>query len=440
MDALPESSVPLRVRRWLGWLHAPLLIQRGTVRRTFCIAAALLTTAFWAAMTRRMQPMFSVPDSVSYVRLATGDVSHVMQPWASRQLGALVVRGLAVLLHLSIQDAFLVEAVVALFVTLLVVDWLLLRAAAPRWMLLAVAVLPSWAMLVQYLALPDLWYAAIIALLLVSLEREWLWTACLMMLPLMLSRESTSLALLCFLVAVWRRVSWVQRAAAVGAAVAGAVVVSRLAAGAMSNAEQIPQALYLFAKVPWNFMRNVLGVIPWSNVNTDLCKVPVWSMRVHAGSVQAVGVCGVSFDQQMAAVTAAMMQFGLLPPLFLAAWMRRRIRGDDSVLLRFCLIYGGACFLLAPLLGAGFAHLVGYAWPLLLVAGPLLLMDVVGSESWNGKCAAAALSFCALHLGLCATADWFPPMWVRTVVDMAFWAAGVWAVRAWLARPTANSY
>jgi hypothetical protein len=412
----------------LGWLHAPLQAWPRAVRRVVVVAAALLATAFWAAMTRRMQPVFSVPDSASYLRLATGDVAHVMQPWASRQLGVLVVRALAAMLHVTVRQAFLIEAAVALFVTLLVVDWLLLRADAPRWMLVAVAVLPSWAMLVQYLALPDLWYAAMIAVLLVTLEREWLWAACGMMLPLMLSRESTSLTLLCFLFAAWRRLRWGQRVCAVSAAALGAVAVSRLAAGAMSNVEHIPQALYLFAKVPWNFMRNVLGVLPWSNVNTDLCRVPVWQMPLHAGSVQAVGVCGVSMQQQVAAVTAAMMQFGLLPLLFLAVWLQRRMRRDDSVLLRFSLVYGGACFLLAPVLGAGFAHLVGYAWPLFLVAGPLLLGEVNG----EGRRSAAAIGFFALHMGLCATADWFPPVWVRTVVDLAFWAGGVWTLRMWL--------
>jgi hypothetical protein len=398
------------------------------------VGAAVLTTALWAMMTRRMQPLFSVPDSSSYLRLALGDVAHVMQPWASRQLGVLVVRGLAAMLHVSVRQAFVIEAAVALLVTLLVVDCLLVRANAPRWMLVAVAVLPSWAMLVQYLALPDLWYAAMIAVLLVLLEREWLWAACVMMLPLMLSRESTSLTLLCFLLAAWRRLRWAQRATVVGAAVVGAIVVSRLSAGAMSNVEHIPQALYLFAKLPWNFMRNVLGVLPWSNVNTDLCKVPVWSMPLHISSVQAVGICGVSFQQQMAAVTAAMMQFGLLPLLFLAVWLRRRMRRGDGSLLRFTLIYGGACFLLAPLLGAGFAHLVGYAWPLFLVAGPLLLCEVSGEGSWRGSM--AAIGFFALHLGLCATADWFPPVWMRTAVDVAFWATGVWTVRVWLRAAT----
>jgi hypothetical protein len=409
-------------------------------RRGVVVSAALLTTAFWAVMTRRMQPVFSVPDSASYLRLATGDVAHVMEPWASRQLGALVVRAMAAMVHVSVRQAFLIEAAVALFVTLLVVYWLLLRANAPRWMLVAVAVLPSWAMLVQYLALPDLWYAAMVAVLLVLLEREWLWAACVMMLPLMLSRESTSLTLVCFLFAVWRRLSWAQRVAAVSAAVVGAMVVSRLAAGAMSNVEHIPQALYLFAKVPWNFMRNVLGVLPWSDVNTSLCKVPVWSMPLPVGGVQAVGVCGVSMHQQMAALTAAMMQFGLLPLLFLAVWLRRRMRREDSALLRFSLIYGAACFLLAPLLGAGFAHLVGYAWPLFLVAGPMLLRKVSGEKGWRSKQSAAAIGFFVLHLGLCATADWFPPMWVRTTADAAFWAAGLWALRLWMAEPITQSY
>jgi hypothetical protein len=60
------------------------------------------------------------------------------------------------------------------------------------------------------------------------------------------------------------------------------------------------------------------------------------------------------------------------------------------------------------------------------------LREVIGEEGWNAKGLVAAFGFFALHLGLCATADWFPPMWVRTLVDVVFWVGGVWSVREWL--------
>ncbi len=278
------------------------------------------------------------------------------------------------MLHLSIHGGFFVEAGISLLVLLAVVCWLMLGTAAPRWMLVAVVVVPTWVTLVQNLVFPDLFYAALLALMLLLLAREHLFAAALMMFPLMLTRESTSLTLLCFLLAAWSSLRWRDRIAAVVAAVAGSVVVSRLAAGAQPNVEHLPEAIYMLAKIPWNFLRNVLGVLPWSDANTELCKVPVWSFPFHFGPVHALGVCGVSFHQQLVAIDVTLGNFGLLPMLLVWLWWRgRRDEGQKrSLLLRFTLLYGAVSFLLAPVIGAGFLHLVGYAWPLFLVALPQL--------------------------------------------------------------------
>ena len=177
--------------------------------------------------------------------------------------------------------------------------------------------------------------------------------------------------------------------------------------------EHLPGALYMLAKIPWNFLRNVLGVLPWSDANSELCKVPVWSFPFHLpfhwGSVHALGVCGVSFQQQLVALDVTLGNFGLLPLLLLWLWLRiprqRNANNDRSVLLRFALLYGAVSFLLAPVLGAGFLHLVGYAWPLFLVALPRLFAPC-DPTSWTDRRSWAAVGFFVVHLAVCGAAYW----------------------------------
>jgi hypothetical protein len=411
------------------------------------VVAVLSSAALALVIVAHMEPLFAVSDAPFYVSIAKGDTAHVMQPWASRQLGALLVAAMAHVLHWTIERSFILEGVLSLLITLGAIYGLMLYTAAPRWMLLAVAVLPSWIPLVQYLALPDLWYAALLAIVFLLLARGQFTAAALMMFPLMLSRESTSLTLVCFLAAGWKRLHWGQRIAAIAAAGAGSAVVGRLTASSQANIEHLPEAIYMFAKVPWNFMRNVVGVVPWSNVDTDLCRVPVWSMRFHYHSVQRVGVCGFSWMQQLVSLEVVLTSFGLLPLLLGFLWWRHRRFPARSFLLRFSLLYGAACMVLAPVLGAGFQHLEGYAWPLFLVALPLLFDEFPGAEFSITQASlgltprfsvkrreAASAGFFALHVTACAISYWLTLL-PQIAAGAGLWIAGFLLLRQWWGTP-----
>jgi hypothetical protein len=411
--------------------------------RWLALVVAVLIGVGWTLVQVRLPTVFHSPDSSHYLKIAAGYTELVEQPFTSRQLGPRVAAWLAKLLGGDLQGGFLLQGFLSLAFAIGVTCWLALRSAAPRWMLLAMVLVPSWAVLVQYLVLPDLWYAGLLAALLVLLQREWYVAAALWMLPLMLSRESTSLTLVCFLVAAWpmlKQRRWLVTAMAVVAAVVGSVVVGKLAAGSRPNAEHLPQTVYMFAKLPWNFLRNVVGLMPWSDANRDLCTVPVWSVPVSlpfhlGGSVHALGVCGFSFMQQLLALEGTLTNFGLLPLLTAMVWWRTGVLRSGrglvrSVLLRFALLYGGVSFLLAPLLGAGFVHLMQYAWPLFLVALPGLFDELVvgvmtARRMW------ASVGFFALSLGVPAIERW-PDFGQRLGMGLAVWTAGYWLLRVWL--------
>jgi len=358
---------------------------------------ATATAMGFALATRRIYGSFwKQPDASWYLLLARGKGSEVIQPFASRQLYALSVRGLAAVLGWPVGRAFVAVGVVCLVFTLAVIFRLMVRTGAPRWMLGAAAVLPFWPQMLAGLVLPDIWYAALLAVLLLLLERRWWWAAAAMMLPLMVSRESTSLTLVCLLLAGWRELRWPRAAFAVLCTGAGGWIVHALTAGGPGNSEKLPQAVYLLAKVPWNGMRNLLGIQPWSNLYPFLCQRPRWLWAVHLGPVRALGVCSVNGMEPVMALIAEVTVFGVLPALAIVLWWRQRGQRED-VLLRFCVLYGGLGFLLAPVLGTAVGRLVGYGWPLPLVAAPILAGRLSGG--WRaGGLLAAHFALCLLAL------------------------------------------
>jgi hypothetical protein len=245
----------------------------------------------------------------------------------------------------------------------------------------------------------------------------------------MFARESTSLTLVCFLIALWSSLRWVHRLTAVVATVAAAMVVGHLTRFSPPNMEHLPPTFYMLAKVPWNLLRNIGGVLPWSNVNMELCTVPRWSVPLHFGPVRGVGFCGFRHTDQYALVSAVLTQFGLLPLLMAWLWWQHRRVTGRSPLLRFVLLYGAASFVLAPMLGNWMAHLEGYAWPLFLVGLPLLFNEFDATPR-TPRQKLAGVGFCALHLaayGVSHIVD-YP---IQIGLELAVWFAGYRMLRLW---------
>jgi hypothetical protein len=406
------------ISRW----SPPVRFLAGFIAIACCISRAIYVVA-------HSESVFVTGDARFYLGIANGDYSQVMQPFASRQLGALMVVALVRMLHWTVERGFLVEGALSLVIMLAAIYYLLLRTTAPRWMLFAIALVPFWAYLLQDLVLPDLWYSALLAVMLLMLAGEHMLAAALMMFPLMLSRESTSLTVGCFLIAAWGCLRWRDRIIAVVSTLAGAVIVSHLAARAQPNMEHLPQVVYMLAKIPWNFMHNVLGIVPWSNVNPEFCTVPTWTMPLHLGPVHVIGVCGLSLLGWMEMAQALLTNFGLLPMLVACLWWRRRSFATRNVLLRFTLLYGTVSLLLAPMLGTWVIRLIGYGWPIFFVALPLLF-DGFSETSLTGSRAAASMGFFGVHLLLFYVSyRWF---WLPQIgIDLLLWTIGFFLLRHW---------
>ena len=372
------------------------LAELSAVRRRLTLAGFLLTVppiAITAALS--MGHIFDQADTTHYLNLAAG--RPALLPFASRQLGPLLVRELVRLTHLSVEQAFFIEGTLALLFFVGTVAFLLVRSGSPRWMVPALAGMFFWTLVYNGLVLPDLFYAALLCVFLLLLRGRHMLAAACMMLPLAAARESTLLTLVCLLAAGWRRLRWYEAAVAVAGTGTGMGLARHLAANALPNTEGISPALYLVAKIPWNLLKNFFGIDLWANVYRS-CEVPRWQMPLHLGPLTAIGVCRFGWRYPVWLAFEAMAIFGLLPLLLVKLRRVRMPSGDDreQVLLRFCVIYGVISFCMAGLLGEAFGRLFGYSWPLFLVALPMLL----GASGANFRSGRAAVVFLLLHLSL----------------------------------------
>ncbi len=365
------------IARWDSRLLFQPLNTIPPRQRVAVAAVCTLLTAGWSwSRNANLRYAWTLPDVMYYVDMAKGRYDLVPAPFSARPLAPLLAHVVSSLTHGSVESGFACLAALSLLFALAAVFGLAVRTSAPRCTLLLLAAVPFWPQLLGNAGLPDPLYAALIAGLLLALHADRLHLCAALMLPLMLARESTWLALLCLLAVTWPgarrpRVGLL----ALGCAAAGALLVRHLSAGGLPNPEHLPGALYMAGKLLANTARS-FGLTPWSNVYPELCSTPAWQATLHLGPVRSIGVCQLSSEGPLEAVSGGLTVFAVLPLLALLLPAARRLSlGRTSVLTRFCILYGAISFLLAPSLGTWYTRLFGYGWPLFLVALPRLLGD-----------------------------------------------------------------
>jgi hypothetical protein len=106
-------------------------------------SAFAVVTLLSVAITWKLRSVFQESDAAQYLAMANHRKDLIMLPFASRQLGILIVQAFAHLFHLSIDLSFFLEGALCFAVFLGTVLYLLVRSGAPRWMLPAIAGLSS---------------------------------------------------------------------------------------------------------------------------------------------------------------------------------------------------------------------------------------------------------------------------------------------------------
>jgi hypothetical protein len=355
------------------------------------------------------------PDAGYYRLLALGQRSLVPAPFSARILGPAVAGWAGRVSGLGVDTGFLLLGIACLVALLALIAGLLWSWRAPAVIFAAIFLMPFWVDIFHDYYLPDLLHATILAAILLCLLFGHTSLALLLLLPAYLARESTVLVALCLLFAGWRRIP--LRTAAIGllALAAGGLLSRHYGQGGPASVHGMSGGVYIAGKIFWSFFKNVLGLPLWSNTLPE-CN-PIWAAPLphgfHLGAIQAIGLCQPSSWGPSRLLLAWFGIFGIGPAL--AFVLRRQIVSSAppaslelipglSIVLRFCLVYGGISILITPLLGASADRLVAYGWPFYFVALPWFVFRANGRGVNLGTQRSVAILL--LHLLTCWLA-WF---------------------------------
>jgi len=339
-------------------------------------ALALVLLSGW-----RMGMPTVVPNSTEYVEVAKGHAESVARPFSSRLLHPWTAMAL-MRSGLSLENAFTAVAWAALGVLVACTAGTVFGFGGVRW---AWPLLLWCPILVEYFCaayMPDLFHAALLAGLWLALMRaEPL--AYPILVALLLCRESSVLAVFVVtLYFLWRQRYW-QAAGAVVAAVFGMVLVGLVAPAGSQNIHHFSTGSYIALKSVWNFLSNWLGLRLWQPAFA-LQSVSPWGCPNPLLTVRLLGVSSplVVCDWRPETIVATWTNFFGVMSIscaFLAAGWRALYAGRNERRCQVALaigVYGLLAGVVGTFTGTATYRLVGYGWPLLWIAVPVLFLTV----------------------------------------------------------------
>ncbi len=355
-------------------------------------------------------------DSSSYLILMQNKWALVHQPFSSRFLHAELVWLLTRFVHISIRSAVVLVAVASLSLFVLGMDRIFARLRVPSLLLVPVLVCIGFMETFRLVYMPDLFYSLLLVGLFLLLMDGRLLMSVLMVFVLFCARESTLVlgVVLVILSIQWcrktstrfdaraaGRVQWGWPVAFCVATTAGFLFNRYITSKSASNMHEMNGTMYLVGKVPFNFMKNVLGIAPWTDTlvategDQPLHQWPV-PHGLHLGAIHRIGIAEVSARYPLRWLVNLLSMFGvLLTVVFRQAvlnivavgrgltggWRRLRaiVQGAIRVVLnepfysQVAVAYGIISLLIAPFLGTAVHRYIYYAWPAFWITGVRLL-------------------------------------------------------------------
>ena len=326
------------------------------------------------------------PDSDHYIELAKGNSQNVEKPYSQRILHPFVVRVFSKLTGATVEQGFLASAVTGLIVLSVGIPAILGLSGYRNFFILPLLLTPFLIQLFTDYYLHDLFHAALVATFFVGLRYK-PWVALIMLLPLYLTRESTFVLALCLLAFALHHRDWRFSVSVVLISAAGLGMVFIAGDVGQSNIHQMATPVYASLKVPFNFLRNVLGLPLWANTIT-YCS-PVWESGIPGwlplGSVHSIGLCNYDYHRPVTTLAELLTIFGIAPSVVLYAALLSRARFKRTLMnlplwLGVAITYGSVSFVIGTSIGPATSRLIGYGWPVFWIVVPIILMQVFNSD------------------------------------------------------------
>ena len=345
----------------------PVVIGGGIIRQYL---PSLVATFFVVAAGFGGPAM--VADSNYYIDMALGHRRTVPAPFSQR----VAYPTIAGWLHhagLPISMSFALLGVLALAVFCVAIRVLL--RDLPGIAVIALLVLPFVIDAYRDAYLPDLAFAALLACFLIVLRARLAWWVPLLLVPLVLVRESILAVCVVLAIVAWRRSNRELAGAAAVALIASYGVSTMAGIGGAPSRHNVGGPLYLLGKIPYNGVKNLTGFEFATNDLSECGTVTQFHLPFSIGNIDSVGLCPFNVFFPAWTLSLWLALFGLGPALLLACLRHPRNGGERPIWLQVALWSGLLTYLAAPLLGSSVDRLVAYGWPAFLVVMPLLLFD-----------------------------------------------------------------
>ncbi|MEM2352370.1 MAG: hypothetical protein QXT26_08195 [Thermoproteota archaeon] len=323
-------------------------------------------------------------DSKYYKDIAEGRIYNVVKPFSNRILHPIIVGMMRKFFGINTDLSFFVVGVLSLIVLVLGVS-LIAKSIIPYPAVIAFLLSPFLLQLFRDYYLPDIFHAAILALFFVCLLHSKTRMALLCLFLLHLTRESTLLLTLIILILGLHRRLWEITVGAILVAVVGIIITSYVANLGQPNIHDLNDVVYMLFKVPYNFLRNVFGLILWTNTlasnnpeafpQEPLLKISVPSY-LPLGAIHSLGIYGFNASYPLSTITHLLSTFGVLPSFVvfnLNKLKRQLMKGEVHMVFSLALLYGLLSFVIGTSVGASVSRLIGYGWPCFWIACPYII-------------------------------------------------------------------
>lgn len=278
-DLGPSVDLPIN-KRLARLAEYPLVVSMA--------AAALIVNATYGRVPRL------VDDSAHYIAIAQGKATTVRAPFSHRILHPFAAQLLATVAHRDLATGFSVVAYMSCFALLLLVALTLRRWGVRPILCFPVLLTPLLLDMTLDAYLPDLFHASLMAGFFYCFGTGKKATAWVLLLAATLARETT--LVLCFVILLLEWL-WGRRKAALAALAAGIIGIAAswlVVSHSQPDIHGLGSFAYLALKVPYNVLKNWLGVMLWVNTCGWKCSLaysinlPGW---LHLGNIDKVGVC-----------------------------------------------------------------------------------------------------------------------------------------------------
>ena len=326
----------------------------------------------WRPRNQTTLPTRVSLDDYSYVAMAEGRTFSVIAPFSKRALYPWMAGELSRVSGLSVATTFMALNIGAWALLAGCLATFLRQTTGHPW-LAAVFLLtpfPVDSLVLGYM--PDLFHTALLTLFFLLIWWEQERAAVAILIVAFLTRESTLLLCLCCAIVAWWRGRWKLAVAMVGVIIVCSAVTDWFAKFGRPNAYNLSDLSYLLLKVPYNFLRNQLGLTIWNNVIPSRGQ-PLFTMALPPAFQRGdIKVVGLAFSGLMVHHTyfGFLTVFGVLP---LALWRwRKMLRGMRQwpLAIHLAFVYGLFSFLIGPSLGSAIDRLIAAGWPLVWIALP----------------------------------------------------------------------